>query len=229
MPALSIGKTSIRLVAFSVTTRALPLLEKPTCAGPAAALLSGRVEPASIVRSPPSRVKPVMLPLPPALRTYATAPRSVTLIGMVPPLGATSVSVRLAPFTAKVETLLLPPLTTKSQRPLSLSVTAPWLPRLPPVPVPPVATLPAGVRAPSASRVQIVTRLPAGSLVWVKTAPRGSDAAETAGAPMVAASSAAARMVTKRRIPTSCPWAGSRARRTGGMVSAPDDREVAVG
>ena len=62
-------------------------------------------------------------------------------------------------------------MTANSRRRSLLSDTAPCEPRLAPVPVPPVATLPAEASLPSAPRVKAATALPPTWLVSVYTAP----------------------------------------------------------
>src|SRR5213593_447837 len=92
------------------------------------------------------------------------------------------------------DTSLDPALTAKSQRPSSLRVTALCEPRLAPVPVPPVETVPAAVSRPSAPRANTATALPPTWLVSVYTAPGSDTAAETSA--VRAACSAAAGPVT---------------------------------
>src|SRR5215208_7224267 len=53
--------------------------------------------------------------------------------------------------TAKAATLFEPGLTARTVRPLSVTVTAPWDARPPPVPIPPAKTLPAGLSEPLAA------------------------------------------------------------------------------
>src|SRR3954464_1959517 len=69
MPPVPTTYVSIVFVAFSVTTSAAPSGVKPTCAGPALPARGGRVAPASGGTPRRSKVKPLMLPLPPASRT----------------------------------------------------------------------------------------------------------------------------------------------------------------
>src|SRR5256885_13727263 len=100
-------------------------------------------------------------------------PDAVRLAGARPPPG----------LTLNTDTSLEPALTAKSQRPSSLRVTALCEPRLAPVPVPPVETVPAAVSRPSAPRANTATALPPTWLVSVYTAPGVGRAAETAAAP----------------------------------------------
>src|SRR2546426_95009 len=82
----------------------------------------------------------------------------------------------------------------EGQRPSALRVTALCEPRLAPVPVPPVETVPAAVSRPSAPRANTATALPPTWLVSVYTAPGSDTAAETSASR--AACSAAAGPVT---------------------------------
>src|SRR5256885_4887820 len=97
-------------------------------------------------------------------------------------------------LTLNTDTSLEPALTANSQRPSSLRVTALCEPRLAPVPVPPVETVPAAVSRPSAPRANTATALPPTWLVSVYTAPGFDRAAETSASR--AACSAAAGPVT---------------------------------
>ena len=88
-PARSSGPTwnvRILFVAFSVTTSCSPSGSNSTCAAPAVALLSARVELAIGESVPPSLMwNPLMFPVPPALSAYTTSPCDVTLTGVCPP------------------------------------------------------------------------------------------------------------------------------------------------
>jgi hypothetical protein len=59
----------------------------------------------------------------------------------------------------------LPAFTTYRRRWSFVRITDPWLPRPPPVPVPPVAYVPADVSWPSAERSKTMTELPPVALV----------------------------------------------------------------
>src|SRR5437764_3122977 len=85
IPSSLTAYVSIVLEVFSVTTSVFPFGENATSAGPALPAPSGRVEPARGASSSWWTVKPVMLPLPPALSTYSRWPWSVTLVGRTPP------------------------------------------------------------------------------------------------------------------------------------------------
>src|SRR2546422_1825890 len=91
-------------------------------------------------------------------------------MGCTPPDGIRLVRARPAGLTRKMETSLLPALTANSQRPSTLKTTAPCDPRPLPVPVPPVATVPATVSVPSAARAKIATAFPDVRFIRVYTA-----------------------------------------------------------
>ena len=86
---------------------------------------------------------------------------------MIPPEPIVLRSARPFGLTAKDEIWLLPALTANSQRPSALNTSAPCEPRLLPAPTPPVATMPAAVRLPSAARLKIATWLLPAALVRV--------------------------------------------------------------
>src|SRR5438105_8480238 len=94
----------------------------------------------------------------------------VRLIGRVPPDAVRPASDSPDGRTANTDTSLEPALTANSQRPSSLRATAPCEPSPAPVPVPPVATLPAALSVPSAARVNTATLFPATWLVRAETA-----------------------------------------------------------
>src|SRR5207302_1499030 len=96
-------------------------------------------------------------------------PDAVRLARARPPAG----------LTLNTDTSLEPALTAKSQRPSSLRVTALCEPRLAPVPVPPVETVPAAVSRPSAPRANTATALPPTWLVSVDTGAGSGTAAGT--------------------------------------------------
>src|SRR6059058_2382779 len=75
-------------------------------------------------------------------------------IGSVPPDAVWLASDSPVGPTSNTETSFEPAFTANSRRPSSLSATAPCEPRLPPVPVPPVAIVPAALRVPSAARLK---------------------------------------------------------------------------
>ena len=152
-PSAPTTYTSIRFVAFSATITALPSSLKPTSAGPVSAPLSERSEPAISVRLP-SRptTNPETLFGTPALRTYSNPRKKATLVGIVPPDDAVSASSSPSGRIRNDEIVLSPALTAKSSWWSSLTMTAPWEPRLDPVPRPPVANKPSGVSEPSAPR-----------------------------------------------------------------------------
>ena len=111
---------------------------KETCTAPAVADDSGWVAPLSGASPCRPSLKPLMLPVPPALSTYATPWWIVTLFGVVPPEGTRFTSTSRVPRTRNAETSFEPALTASSQ-PRS-SASAPWEPRpAAPVPAPPVA------------------------------------------------------------------------------------------
>src|SRR6266566_4425029 len=113
---------------------------------------------------PPAEVNEVRAPAAPFASTAYTYSRlrcTVTLIGSVPPEAVRLASVSSAPRAANTDTSLEPALTANSQRPSSLSATAPCEPSAAPVPVPPVATVPAATSVPSAARSKTATALPA--------------------------------------------------------------------
>src|SRR2546427_12985025 len=105
---------------------------------------------------------------------------------------------------------LLPALTVNNQRPSSLKASAPCEPRLLPVPVPPVATVPAAVSVPAAERWKIATAFPPLAATWfisVYTAPGVSSAS---------AALAALALSSRRR-----GEAGAASPRTRGEAAAP--------
>ena len=75
----------------------------------------------------------------PALSTYTMSPFTSTLIGESPPDPTVSVNSIVVPLTWNTDTSSLPAFTTSNHEPSSLSLTAPWDPRPPPEPSPPVA------------------------------------------------------------------------------------------
>jgi len=75
----------------SVTISTLPWAVNETWAGSASALLSGRVEPPSLVSFPSAKVNPQMEGVP-LLSTYTSVPRTATLVGLLPPELARSAS-----------------------------------------------------------------------------------------------------------------------------------------
>jgi hypothetical protein len=87
-------------------------------------------------------------------------------MGRVPP-DATGAPMSASPVrvTRNAETSLLPAFTTYRRRWSFVRITDPWLPRPPPVPVPPVAYVAAGVSWPSAARSNTMAELPPGALV----------------------------------------------------------------
>src|SRR5919106_4192480 len=182
---------SIRLVSFSVTTSSSPLGSNDTWAGPGAAVLSGRVERASGDRCPDlDTVNPLMFALPPAFSAYSRPRWTVRLIGWSPPDASVSSRSRPSRLTSNAEIESLPGLT--ANRCLPSSTTALWLSRPPPVPSPPVANSPAGVRDPSPARSNAFTALPAGLLVSVYTSPPNDAIAPLASAANAASANARA-------------------------------------
>ena len=106
--------------------------------------------------------------------TYTTPFETDTLTGRTPPDEARSTSVREPPSTANDDTSLLPALATTRIFALSESATANCDASgsaAPPMPVPPVANVPAGTSDPSAARANATTALPLIPLVETNTPP----------------------------------------------------------
>src|SRR5207237_2551626 len=120
-PLASSAYVSIFWVVFSVTTNHFPSGVNATSAPPGLALLNGLVEPA-IACNPPcvSSLKPEILAVPPAFSAYTRSCCAVTLTGLIPPEGTRLTTVNMSSLASSTEMSLLPPLTAKSQRPLSL-------------------------------------------------------------------------------------------------------------
>src|SRR5947209_843734 len=153
MPFASTVNVSMRLVAFSVTTRTCPVGSNETCAGTAPAL-SACVDPAMGVGTPPEvSQKPEIEPPDPPLTTYRRLSWTAMLIGVVPPEATLVTHVRPEALTWNEESWLLPAFTARRTLPSSASTTAPWLPSPAPVPAPPVEKLPARAKPPFAARV----------------------------------------------------------------------------
>ena len=110
----------------------------------------------------------------------------------MPPDPARLVSDKPAGPTRNAETSFEPAFTAKSQRPSSLRASAPCEPSPLPVPVPPVAALPAAASMPSAARLKTATAFPDVWLVSAYTAP-GPEPSAAASAVSRAASDAAER------------------------------------
>src|SRR5439155_19452983 len=143
------------------------------------------------------QVKSLQLPLSPAFITYTSLPCTDRLIGRVPTEDVRLASDRPAAPTVNTDTSLEPALTAKSRRPSWLRTTAPCEPSPAPVPVPPVATVPAEVSRPSAPRAKTATALPATRVVSVHTAP-GPARSPVTWASRCACSNAAAGLVRLR-------------------------------
>jgi hypothetical protein len=93
------------------------------------------------------------------------------LTGVFPPELAVSASSRPPLCTLKEEMVLLPAFTANNQSPSPPKAKAPWEARGAPVPMPPEATTPAGVKVPSTARWNTRTWLPALALDSVYTVP----------------------------------------------------------
>src|SRR6266702_7026691 len=129
-------------------------------------------------------------------------------MGRGPPDGIRLVRERPAGLTRKMETSLLPALTANSQRPLSLRTSAPCEPRPLPVPVPPVATVPAAVSVPSAARAKTATAFPDVKFIRVYTAP-GAASAAAALAASLAAVARAGPVIPRSWLQAATPAAAS--------------------
>src|SRR3989449_7364626 len=129
-------------------------------------------------------------------------------MGCTPPDGIRLVRARPAGLTRKMETSLLPALTANSQRPSALKTTAPCDPRPLPVPVPPVATVPATVSVPSAARAKTATAFPDVRFIRVYTAP-GAPSAAAALAASRAAVAAAGPVIARSRLQAATPAASA--------------------
>src|SRR5215467_7162423 len=101
------------------------------------------------------------------------------LTGVFPPEGVLLRQPSPPGSTANTVTSLVPALTASSHRWLAVSESAACEPRPAPVPAPPVALLPAGVRAPLAARSNVSTAFPVAELFITYTAP-GSSCASAA-------------------------------------------------